>query len=84
MSDYFLHSECGYTFDRHGTIAALTQAEERRLWKGLALWNEEVEDQGEAAGDASEQRKAQQRQQAKRADNRRFEELSSGSETKRN
>lgn len=56
----------------------------RRLWKGLALWNEEIE-QGEEGGEAeSERRKAAQRQQATRADRRRFREEFANSSPKQN
>lgn len=82
MSDYFLHAECGYTFDQDGTIAALTRNEVRRLWKGLALWNEEVESHDESAGKTKTA--AQERRKATAADKRRFNELAQESNEKRN
>lgn len=40
LTEYFLHKECGYTYDADGFIGALTQAEKRRLWRGRGLWME--------------------------------------------
>lgn len=72
LNDYFLHQECGYTFDKHGVIAALTPNEVQRLWKGMSLWQEEVENADEAdAGSHS----AKARQEATAADKRHFNEL---------
>lgn len=71
MTEYFLHHKCSYTFDADGTIAALTSNEERRLWNGLRLWHEEIENQDEDAGSTA----AQERKKATAADKRRFNEL---------
>lgn len=66
-----MHTKCGYTFDKDGTIAALTPQEERRLWRGLALWNKEVENQGEGSGSRTDA----ERKKATAADKRHFHEL---------
>lgn len=46
--DYFLH-HCGYTFDRHGVVDALTREERERLFIGFSVYYElfEVEHSGQ-------------------------------------
>lgn len=63
-------------------MAALTRNEIRRLWKGLALWNEEVENHDESSGKTKTA--ASERKKATAADKRRFQDLAQESNEKRN
>lgn len=42
LTEYFLH-RLGYSYDGQGNINAVTEAEKYRLWQGLSLWYEHVE-----------------------------------------
>lgn len=70
LTAYFLHAKCGYTFDKHGIVWALTRQEERLLWTGFAVWKEEME----ATHDESERKPGRT---ATAADKREFSEFAS-------